>query len=155
MDAREIADEQTKLWNGVAGRAWVDGQELTDRAYRPFEQLLVDAVTAATPDTGSPRRVLDVGCGTGATTVAVARAVGPGGGQCVGVDISDPMIAAARVRATREQVPASFVRADAQDHAFEPDSFDVIISRFGVMFFADPVRAFANLRRAAGDAGAL
>ena len=100
------------------------------------------------PDPGS--RVLDVGCGTGSTTLAVARRLGAKG-RCIGIDISEPMIAAARARAEREGTPASFIRADAQTHAFEPASFDMIISRFGVMFFDDSVRAFANLRRAARD----
>ena len=95
-------------------------------------------------------RVLDVGCGTGSTTLAVARRLGAKG-RCIGIDISEPMIAAARARAEREGTPASFIRADAQTHAFEPASFDMIISRFGVMFFDDSVRAFANLRRAARD----
>jgi SAM-dependent methyltransferase len=140
---RETNDEQTTLWNGVAGRAWVDGQELIDRILRPFEDLLVDAVRAE-----SPGRVLDVGCGTGSVTVAIARALGAES-HCVGVDISDTMITAARARAEREDMPASFIRADAQVHAFEPADFDMIVSRFGVMFFDDSVQAFRTLRHAA------
>jgi SAM-dependent methyltransferase len=70
-------------------------------------------------------------------------------GHCVGIDISAPMIAAARARAERDGTSARFIRADAQTHGFEPASFDMIVSRFGVLFFDDPVRAFANLRRAA------
>jgi SAM-dependent methyltransferase len=73
----------------------------------------------------------------------------------VGIDISEPMLAMARARAEREGVPATFVSADAQTHAFEPASFDLIISRFGVMFFDDPVRAFANLRGAMKRGGEL
>jgi ubiquinone/menaquinone biosynthesis C-methylase UbiE len=142
-------DEQTALWNGRAGRAWVEAQELLDQMFKPFEELLVKAVSA-----GSGGRVLDVGCGTGSTTLAVARLLGAKG-RCTGIDISDPMLAAARARAEREGTPASFIRANAQLHAFEPASFDVIISRFGVMFFDDPVRAFANLRRAARDGAEL
>jgi SAM-dependent methyltransferase len=141
--------EQTALWNGVAGCAWVDAQGLLDDVFRPLEQLLVDAIADL-----SGGRVLDVGCGTGGTTVAVARRLGAKG-QCVGIDISEPMLAAARARAEREGINAVFIRADAQTHAFEPDSFDTIMSRFGVMFFDDPVRAFANLRRAARDAAEL
>jgi ubiquinone/menaquinone biosynthesis C-methylase UbiE len=138
-------DEQTTLWNGPAGRAWVEAQELLDQMFKPFEDLLVEAVSA-----GSGGRVLDVGCGTGSTTLAVARLLGAKG-RCTGIDISDPMIAVARARAERESRPASFIRANAQIHAFESESFDMIISRFGVMFFDDSVRAFANLRRAARD----
>src|SRR5690349_20047033 len=111
--------------------------------FKPLEDLLVDAVVA-----GSPRRVLDVGCGTGATTLAVSRRLGANS-ECVGIDISEPMLDAARLRAEREGTPARFIRADAQSYEFEPPSFDAIMSRFGVMFFDDSVRAFANLRRAA------
>jgi ubiquinone/menaquinone biosynthesis C-methylase UbiE len=136
-------DDQKALWGGSAGCAWVDAQETLDRMYEPIEKLLVDAVVAA-----SPRRVLDVGCGTGATTLAMARRLG-GDGESVGVDISEPMIDAARARAQRERTPATFIIGDAQTHSFEPSSFDAIMSRFGVMFFDDSVRAFANLRRAA------
>jgi len=134
---------QSALWNGRGGHAWVDAQPLLDQVLQPFEDLLVEAVRAA-----SPKRVLDVGCGTGSTTIAVARLLGSGS-QCTGVDISQPMIEAARARAAREGIAVSFVIADAQVHAFEPAGFDMIVSRFGVMFFEDPVAAFANLRRAA------
>jgi SAM-dependent methyltransferase len=147
--ARQTDDEQEKLWNGVAGRAWVEAQELLDQLFKPFERLLVEAVSAT-----SVTRVLDVGCGTGSTTLAVARLLGANG-RSTGIDISDPMIAAARARAEQASTPASFIRANAQTHAFEPASFDMIISRFGVMFFDDSVRAFANLRRAARDDAGL
>ncbi|MDC3955839.1 class I SAM-dependent methyltransferase [Polyangium jinanense] len=150
MDATQRTDnEQAKLWNGLAGRAWVEAQELLDPMFKPFEDLLVEAVSAE-----SGGRVLDVGCGTGSTTLAVARKLGAKG-RCVGIDISEPMITAARGRAERESAPPSFLCADAQRHAFEPASFDTIISRFGVMFFDDSVRAFANLRRAARDGAEL
>ena len=142
---RQTSDEQTALWNGRSGCAWVEAQDLLDQMFKPMEDLLVAAVSA-----GSGDRVLDVGCGTGGTTTAVARRLGAKG-HCVGIDISEPMIAAARVRAEREGAPASFIHADAQSYAFEPASFDMIISRLGVMFFDDPVRAFANLRRAARE----
>jgi SAM-dependent methyltransferase len=137
--------EQASPWNGLSGRAWVELQELLDQVLKPFEDLLVEAVLAE-----SANRVLDVGCGTGSTTLAVARLLGANG-HCIGVDISDPMIAAARARAERESTRAEFIRDDAQTHVFEPESFDMIISRFGIMFFDDPVQAFANLRRAASD----
>jgi SAM-dependent methyltransferase len=146
VDVRyETEGEQAALWNGVAGRAWVDAQKLLDQVFRPFADLLVEAVVS-----GRASRVLDVGCGTGSTTLAVARH-GPRTGRAVGIDISDPMIAAARNRAERDASPARFIVADAQTYAFEPASFDMIVSRFGVMFFDDPVRAFANLRGAVTD----
>jgi ubiquinone/menaquinone biosynthesis C-methylase UbiE len=143
--ARQNDDEQTKLWNGLAGRTWVEEQKLLDQMFKPLEDLLVEAVLAS-----SRRRVLDVGCGTGSTTLATARLLGAKG-RCIGIDISEPMITAAQARAEREGTPASFIRANAQHHDFEPASFDMIISRFGVMFFDDFVQAFANLRRAAKD----
>ena len=150
MDATQQTDNpQAALWNGRAGRAWVDAQESLDRLFKPFEELLVETVR-----TEGGQRVLDVGCGTGSTTLAVARLLGAKG-HCTGADISDPMIAAARIRAAQEDTPASFIRADVQTHAFEPASFDTIISRFGVMFFDNPVLAFSNLRRAATNDAAL
>lgn len=150
MDAaRQIYDEQEALWNGIAGRAWVDQQALLDRTFKRLEDLLTEAV-AARPG----GRVLDVGCGTGSTTLAAARALG-GRGTCVGLDISEPMLTAARARAEQDGVEASFILADAQTYAFEPASFDMIISRFGVMFFKDSVAAFGNLRRALTSEGEL
>jgi SAM-dependent methyltransferase len=143
--ARQTNDEQTTLWNGAAGHAWVEMQALLDRVMQPFETLLTNAVAAR-----KPSRLLDVGCGTGATTIAAAKAI-EADAACVGVDVSEPMLALARARAEREDARATFVRADAQTHRFDPPAFDMIISRFGVMFFDDPVAAFANLRRAATE----
>lgn len=142
-------DEQSALWNGPAGRAWVEMQDLLDAMMKPFEALLVEAAAGGTS-------VLDIGCGTGSTTLAIARSLGTAA-HCTGVDISAPMLALARDRAGRADPPASltsFVEADAQTHAFEPAAFDRLVSRFGVMFFNDPARAFANLRGAAAP-GAL
>jgi SAM-dependent methyltransferase len=141
-------DEQARLWNGPSGRAWVENQELLDRMYEPFERLIVEIASA------KPRRaVLDVGCGAGATTLAVAR--GSGAPYVQGVDISELLIAVARARAERERTPATFICANAQTYSFEPATFDLIVSRFGVMFFDDPVAAFANLRHATRDGGEL
>lgn len=141
--------EQRALWNGSAGRAWVDRQAVLDRLFQPFEDLLFETVPH-----GAGHRVLDVGCGTGSTTLAAARRVGADG-YCLGIDVSAPMIAAARARAEAAAARAAFACADAQRHAFVAASFDLIVSRFGVMFFDDPVSAFANLRRAARDGGHL
>ncbi len=150
MDVTHQTDSgQAAFWNGHSGRAWVEAQEVLDQMFKPFEDLLVEAVLA-----GPGHRVLDVGCGTGSTTLAVARRLGAKG-HCMGVDVSEPMITAARARASREDTTASFLRADAQSHAFTPASFDTIISRFGIMFFDNPVQAFSNLRRAASDGAAL
>ena len=144
-EARPDNDEQAALWNGVVGRNWVEEQALLDRIFEPLEALLLETLPA-----GSGGRALDVGCGTGGTTLAVARRLGAAG-RCFGIDISEPMIAAARARARAEGegIPARFLCGDAQSHAFEPASFDLVLSRIGVMFFDDPLRAFRNLRRAA------
>ncbi|MBS0417053.1 MAG: class I SAM-dependent methyltransferase [Proteobacteria bacterium] len=138
-----VNDEQATLWNGSAGRAWIEVQPLLDAVLAPIEDLLAQAVA-----TRSAHRVLDVGCGTGATTRAVARRLGANG-EVVGIDISEPMIGVARARAAHDGSTATFICADAQTRPFEPASFDMIISRFGVMFFENAVSAFANLRRAA------
>ncbi|WOH51307.1 class I SAM-dependent methyltransferase [Bradyrhizobium sp. sBnM-33] len=144
MDATQLDDdEQMRLWNGPAARAWLGTQDMIEQIFKPFEEMLLEAVASR-----SDACVLDVGCGAGGTTLAVARLLGTKG-TCTGIDISEPMIAAARARAESERVPASFVCASAETYAFQLDSFDTIISRFGVMFFGNPVRAFSNLRRAA------
>lgn len=142
-------DEQFRLWNGPAGRAWVEMQELLDRMFMPLEHMLVESVAAL-----GGGRVLDVGCGTGSTTLAVARTLGDKV-RCTGVDISEPMIVRARQRAQEAGDPVRFVVADAQTHVFEPAGFDVMVSRFGMMFFEDVVRAFTNLHRAASPGAAL
>jgi SAM-dependent methyltransferase len=140
--------EQAALWNGASGETWVNAQALLDASFVNFETLLVDEVAR----TGA-RRVLDVGCGSGATTLAIARHLGAAG--ATGIDISAPLIELARARAARERVPAEFVLADAQTHEFADPGHDLAVSRFGVMFFEDPVAAFANLRAALRPGGAL
>lgn len=142
-------ESQAALWNGVAGQAWVDAQAWLDAMFEPFAQVLADAVVA-----DGATHVLDVGCGTGATTLAIAQRLGARG-RCVGIDLSAPMSQCARARAARAGIAAAFVCADAQAHAFAPASFDAIVSRFGIMFFDDPLRAFTNLRRAARPAARL
>ncbi|HEV7855813.1 MAG TPA: class I SAM-dependent methyltransferase [Herminiimonas sp.] len=136
-------NEQAAIWNGDAGNAWVEAQALLDHMFKPIEAMLVDAVSAE-----RHQQVLDIGCGTGSTTIAASRRLGTKG-HCVGVDISEQMIAMARTRAERESLTTTFLCADAQRHVFDPASFDLIISRFGVMFFNDAVAAFKNLRHAA------
>ena len=110
---QRMGDEQAKLWNGTAGCAWVEAQALLDRTLQPFEDLLVEAVSAS-----GARRVLDVGCGTGSTTRAVARLVGVTG-DSVGIDISEQMTATARMLAEQERVPAKFICA-ADERATQP-----------------------------------
>ena len=108
----------------------------------PFLPIILDAAALT-----SGEAVLDVGCGCGATTHAAARAVAPA--LALGADLSTPMLDRARADAAQAGIGnVEFVQADVQVHPFDPASFDVVISRFGVMFFADPVAAFANVRRA-------
>lgn len=142
-------EDQAQLWNGPAGRAWVEGQVMMDQMLHPFQERLVAAVAAQQGE-----RVLDVGCGTGAVTLAIARQQRPGG-AVTGIDISAPMLAAAEARRNAAGLAARFLLADAENHDFPPAGFDMLVSRFGVMFFGQPVAAFANLRRATRPGGAL
>jgi len=137
------AMSQSDLWNGPAGQAWLHMQALLDGLFEPFEALLVDAVRWH-----GPHAVLDIGCGTGATTLAIARALAPHG-SCTGADLSQMMIDRARQRAAQEAdgVHANFRSGDASrlDGA---GPFDMATSRFGVMFFDDPAAAFERIRAA-------
>ncbi|WP_438010954.1 class I SAM-dependent methyltransferase [Sorangium sp. So ce321] len=143
-EANQPNRDQAALWNEAGGPIWVEMQEVLDAVLAPFGAPLLEE---GFPGEGG--RVLDVGCGAGATALAMARRLGPAG-LCLGVDISGPLVAAARARAAAEGLAsAAFVQADAQTHGFEPDNFDAVISRFGVMFFDDPAAAFATIRRAA------
>ena len=137
---------QVEYWNGGAGDTWVALQERIDRQLDPLGRA---ALAALGPRAGE--HILDVGCGAGQTTLQLADAVGPGG-RVIGIDISQPLLAAADKR--KKDARVSFVRADAQTYAFG-QVFDAIFSRFGVMFFADPVQAFANLRRSLKPRGRL
>jgi SAM-dependent methyltransferase len=139
-----------QYWNQVAGPRWVGRAGLQEARNIEVAHLLQQA---AAPRAGE--RVLDVGCGTGATAIPFAAAVAPGG-AVTGVDISEPMLGQARQNiAAAGAGNISLVLADAQVHRFAPDSFDLVISRFGVMFFADPVAAFANLHAGLRRGGRL
>jgi SAM-dependent methyltransferase len=137
-------DEQAERWGGAAGRHWIDHEADYDRQLEEYGTALLDAAHLE-----ERSRVLDVGCGTGTTSIAAARHAR----QVLGVDLSPVLIERARARAARH-ANVAFEVADAQIAAFEP-TFDVVISRFGLMFFADPRAAFANLRRALVPGGRL
>jgi SAM-dependent methyltransferase len=139
---------QIEYWNGRAGAQWRDRQDHQDRLLQPVSDRLLAAAAA-----GTGGIVIDVGCGCGETTIDFARAVAPNG-RVVGIDVSAPMLDWARERAPRE-LAIRFDLADATVHAFEPAAADLIVSRFGVMFFADPARSFANLRAALKPGGRL
>ena len=129
-----------QYWNEVAGPRWVGRAGLQEARNVEVAALLQEE---AAPRPGE--RVLDIGCGTGATAIPFAAAVAPGG-HVTGIDISEPMLAQARRNIAEAGAGnITLVRADAQVLRFPTDSFDLLISRFGVMFFADPVAAFTNL----------
>jgi ubiquinone/menaquinone biosynthesis C-methylase UbiE len=142
--------DQIAYWNAVAGETWAN---LQDRLDHQLELLGRRGMGELQLTPG--QRALDIGCGTGQTTLALARAVGPQG-AVLGVDISHPLLEVARRRAVKGGAAnATFVEADAQTEGFEPASFDAAFSRFGVMFFADPVAAFRNIRSALKPGGRL
>jgi SAM-dependent methyltransferase len=142
--------DQSELWNAQFGETWVREQSELDALLGSVADLVL---ASSAPQPGE--RVLDIGCGAGATTFALARATGPDGGV-EGVDISAPLLAhAERRRAALGIANARFTLADAQDHRFPPAEADLIASRFGVMFFDDPLAAFGNLAHALRPGGRL
>ena len=150
MTEATSGSEWAGRWEDVEGPHWVAEADRYDRMNAPFGEALLEAVTP-----GPGEQVLDVGCGNGATTIEAAERVAPGG-RAVGVDLSTPMLTLARERAAAAGADATeFVRANAQDHDFPDGAFDLIVSRFGIMFFDDPDAAFANLAVALRSGGRL
>ncbi|MFJ4503070.1 class I SAM-dependent methyltransferase [Streptomyces sp. NPDC088864] len=144
-----VNTEQAQAWNGPEGAHWARNQDRWNAVNEGFNTPLLDAA-GITAD----HRTLDIGCGSGQSTrLAALRAPQ---GHATGLDLSGPMLAGARLRAEREGVGnVSFVRGDAQAPPFEPGSFDSAISRYGVMFFADPVAAFGAIGRSLRSGGRL
>ena len=140
--------DQIAYWNGPGGQRWTDRQQAQDIMLAPVSAVLIDRARASAGE-----RIVDVGCGCGATSVALAQRVGPAG-HVLGIDISAPMLARARQNAPAE-MPVEFVLADATVYPFDQASFDLLVSRFGVMFFAQPALSFANLRKALRPSGRL
>lgn len=150
MTTTQANQEQMQYWNEQAGPRWVRMQERLDAQ---IESLGLAALQRA--DIKPGEHVLDVGCGCGQTALELAERVGPHG-AVVGIDLSQPMLARARERQrARHLENLTFLHADAQTHAFEPERFNLIYSRFGVMFFDDPPAAFRNLRTALRPDGRL
>jgi SAM-dependent methyltransferase len=145
----DFATNQFNDWNGASGESWVRRQKIQDLVLAPMSASLFAAAKLQPGE-----RVLDIGCGCGDTTLAAARHV-DGAGAALGVDISIPMVTRAEARAKAEGLGARFAVADAASYPFQPGGFDVLISRFGVMFFPEPEKAFANLRKALRPGGRL
>jgi len=140
--------DQIAYWNGPGGKHWTERQELQDIVLKPVSEVLINRAAVKAGET-----VVDIGCGCGATSFDLLRAVGPAG-QVTGVDISEPMLGRARELAPGG-APVEFVLADATVYPFAPASADLLFSRFGVMFFAQPSDSFANMRKALRPGGRL
>ena len=143
---------QIEFWNGETGRNWVTHDALMEAMLQPLGESVMDTLALQPGE-----HVLDIGCGCGRTSLSLADRVGAEG-SVTGVDISAPMLAvASQLAAERnaEQTSIQFLEADAQTHTFEPEHYDVVFSRFGVMFFQDPIAAFANIRSVLRASGRL
>jgi ubiquinone/menaquinone biosynthesis C-methylase UbiE len=154
MTNTEVADnaEQREYWNGEAGERWAQQDEMMAALLEPIARSLLEHA-----DLSGVRGAVDIGCGGGSQSLLLAERLGPSG-RVLGVDISGPLLAVARERAATASANAAamdFVHADATSYTFEPGAFDLLFSRFGVMFFDDPVAAFTNLRSALGANGKL
>ncbi len=139
--------DQIAYWNGDAGKRWASQQTRLDTMLAPISAAALEAANVMPGE-----HVLDIGCGCGETSIKFADIAGAKG-RVMGADVSAPMLALAKLRAGTSHANLFFVEADAAAHAFEPGVFDLLFSRFGVMFFADPDAAFANMRKALKPGG--
>lgn len=138
------------FWNDAGGRMWVNFQDIIEASMAPLGQEAMDVLTMVDGE-----RVLDIGCGCGDTTFEIAQLIGPDG-HVFGIDISEMIVAAAQKNIeTTKQRNVSFECVDAQTYQFEMNAFDVIFSRFGVMFFDDPIAAFENIRKSLVPGGRM
>jgi SAM-dependent methyltransferase len=141
--------DMAAAWDGDEGTHWAEHADRYEMTSMAIGEVLLDALGL-----GERSAVLDIGCGTGATTRAVARRVPAG--TVLGVDLSSPMLAVGRRRAEAAGLAnVSFEQADAQVYRFPAAAFDIAISNFGAMFFSDPVAAFTNIRGALRPGGSL
>jgi SAM-dependent methyltransferase len=132
--------EQIAEWNGALGGRWVAMRREIDRIVGPFGDA---ALKAAAPQPGE--RVIDIGCGCGATSIEIARIVGDTG-AVLGIDVSQPMLEVARAHGARSSCAHLAFRDDDASEAELPANIDLLFSRFGVMFFSQPSKAFSHLR---------
>jgi SAM-dependent methyltransferase len=130
---------QLSYWNGPNGHMWAEHQEKRDSDHSPMSEAVLK-LAAASPG----EHALDIGCGSGTTTLRLAQQVGPNG-SVTGIDLSQPMLAVAQRRARDAGSHARFIEADVTDYVFEPKHLDLAFSQFGVMFFADPAQSLANV----------
>jgi len=142
--------DMKEYWNGDGGREWVRFQNRIDESLIPFGKKAM-AVAKFLPG----ERVLDIGCGCGDTSFEIARQVGANG-YVQGIDISELVLKRARIREATESLGnVNFECSDAQIYDFENMDFDVVFSRYGVMFFDDPEAAFKNIRKALNPGGRM
>jgi ubiquinone/menaquinone biosynthesis C-methylase UbiE len=153
MDKNIIAEgpnsEEIDYWNGQAGQNWINENRLTDIMYQPFGNK---AVERAQPISGE--RILEIGCGCGTTTLVLAKLVGDSG-AVTALDVSSVMLEVAHKRAVSASAPVNFLNADAETYSLDPESYDVVFSQFGVMFFANPAAAFTHFHQALKPGGRL
>jgi ubiquinone/menaquinone biosynthesis C-methylase UbiE len=140
--------DEIAYWNGPGGQRWLNRQQVHDALLAPIGDVLLDRAGAREAEV-----VLDIGCGCGSMAIALARRVAPTG-RVLGIDVSAPMLDRARQLAPAD-LPIEFVLADATTHPFERGRADLLSSRFGVMFFADPTRSFVNMRTGLRSGGRL
>ncbi|MCA0922811.1 class I SAM-dependent methyltransferase [Pseudooceanicola nanhaiensis] len=145
----EANKAQADYWTSPAGLKWIEHEHALDTAMAGMLGMMLD-----TADISSTDRIIDIGCGTGASTLEAARRVPTG--KVLGVDISEPLLARAARRAKAEGMQnASFLLADAQTHDFSAQPFDLLVSRLGMSFFSDTVAALKNLSNSLSDGGAM
>ena len=142
--------EQREFWSDIKGDLWVTLQPRIDTMLATFGDKALDTLN---PQSGE--RILEIGCGTGTTTLALGERVGASG-EILAADLSRPMLNKAIERANLcAEHSITFVEADAQVHNFATATFDAVYSRFGVMFFDNPVAAFRNIRKAVRPGGRI
>jgi SAM-dependent methyltransferase len=147
-DAAQLNLEQQEYWGGAGGERWVSQQHRRDRMLGDLGDAVLSEAQAQPGE-----RVIDIGCGCGETSAVLAQSVGASG-HVTAVDVSAPILAQARHRLSGFSNTVTLL-ADAAAHPFAEAAADLIFSRFGVMFFGDPIAAFTNIRKAAKPSGRL